>query len=641
MKKQYLILLVAVVLIFAFSRPVAPDTIIENIQVDYASQIDAFNREVDHLLAHSQQFHAGQLNIEALQEDIKTTRLAYKRVEHFVEYFQAEGATRYINGAPLPKINSAAPEHDVIPPLGLQTLDETIFADEPEAAEIAHLAKELKKYWSKFYPLERKRNLEHRYVFEAYRFQLIRIFTLGLTGFDTPGSVNAIPEAIASLETMEATFGTYKQMAPVQVARLTAQIEAFIQYLESNNDFDTLDRLYIIRTFINPLYTDIYTLQKGLNIEFASEVDPTHKAVNYHQQQIFDEAFLNKSFYSQIASSDLDDPKKIDLGRLLFFDPVLSENLKMSCATCHQADKAFTDGLPKSITNTPGRSTLRNAPTLINSAYAEKYFYDLREYDLERQVKHVVYDKKEFNIDFIDLAERMKESEEYVQHFKDVYGDRDKYIISSWSISNALAAYVASLSSWDSPFDQYARGETDQYPESAQRGFNLFMGKAACGTCHFAPVFNGTVPPKYAESESEVLGVPMTNDTINVIIDPDLGRLANGRTRDQLEHFAYSFKTTTVRNVALTAPYMHNGVYNTLEEVVDFYNRGGGAGMGMELEHQTLPFDNLSLNKQEMIDIVAFMETLTDTTGMTFVPKYLPKFASHPEWNNRKVGGDY
>ncbi|MEO0338430.1 MAG: cytochrome c peroxidase [Bacteroidota bacterium] len=639
MKKQYLILLVAVALIFAFSRPATPDTIIEDIKVDYASRVDAFNVEVDRLLTNAQKLSAGQVTVEALQDNIINTRLAYKRVEHFVEYFQAEGATRYINGAPLPKINTAAPEHDVIPPLGLQTLDETIFANEPDAGEIENLAKELKKYWSKFYPLEMKRRLEHRYVFEAFRFQVIRIFTLGLTGFDTPGSVNAIPEAIASLETMATAFGTYKKMAPVQVSKLMEQIDAFIQYLEANNDFDTLDRMHVIRTFINPLYADIYTLQKGLNIEFAGEVDPTHKAVNYHQQQIFDEAFLNKSFYSQIASSDLDDPKKIELGRILFFDPVLSNNLEMSCATCHQPDKAFTDGLSKSITNKTDVTTLRNAPTLINSAYAEKYFYDLREYDLERQVKHVVYDKNEFNIDFIDLADRMRESEEYVKIFKDVYGDRDKYIISSWSISNALAAYVASLSSWNSDFDQYARGETDQYPESAIRGFNLFMGKAACGTCHFAPVFNGTVPPKYAESE--VLGVPTTNDTINVSIDPDLGRMVNGRTRDQLDHFAYSFKTTTVRNVALTAPYMHNGVYNTLDEVVDFYNRGGGAGMGMDLEHQTLPFDNLSLNKQEMKDIVAFMETLTDTTGMTIIPKQLPKFATHSEWNSRKIGGSY
>ena len=253
----------------------------------------------------------------------------------------------------------------------------------------------------------------------------------------------------------------------------------------------------------------------------------------------------------------------------------------------------------------------------------------------------MVYDKKEFNIDFLDLADRLKESEEYMQLFKEAYGDRDKYVISSWSISNALAAYVASLNSWNSPFDQYARGETNDYPESAQRGFNLFMGKAACGTCHFAPTFNGTVPPKYRESESEVLGVPTTPDTTNVSLDPDMGRMVNGRVRDKLAHFAFSFKTTTVRNVALTAPYMHNGVYETLDQVVDFYNRGGGAGMGIDLPHQTLPFDKLSLNKQEMKDIVSFMETLTDTTGMTSVPTILPKFAARPEWNKRAVGGVY
>jgi cytochrome c peroxidase len=167
------------------------------------------------------------------------------------------------------------------------------------------------------------------------------------------------------------------------------------------------------------------------------------------------------------------------------------------------------------------------------------------------------------------------------------------------------------------------------------------MGKAACGTCHFAPTFNGTVPPGYSESESEVLGVPSVNTTDNPPIDPDLGRLGNRHPRDEAEIYRHSFKTVTVRNVTLTAPYMHNGVYNTLEEVVDFYNRGGGAGMGMDLPFQTLPFSELNLNEGEVADLVAFMETLTDTTGMTKMPAVLPKFEDNEEWNTRKIGGEY
>ncbi|MEM6378535.1 MAG: cytochrome c peroxidase [Bacteroidota bacterium] len=586
-----------VLLAFLFQKtlpaPNPGDAVIKEIRTDYSYKLQSFNQSIQHLKSMAKAFDEDPQTLGQLEAAIIATRLAYKQIEHFVAYFQEESNTRYINGAPLPKIDASAPQHSIIPPLGLQTLDEAIFSEAPEASEVIELVEKLEYFWKPMQKFEGSRRMEHRYVFEASRAQVIRIFTLGLTGFDTPGSVNAIPEAIISLETMQNTFKTYDAFANQDAQKLAKNIQALIEYLEDHNDFDTLDRLYLLRAFVNPIYKQIYQLQKSLEIEFIEEADHTMKSVNYHTQEVFHQDFLNKGYFSQIAESDLEDPRKIELGKLLFFDPALSKDLGMSCATCHQPEKGFTDGLPKSQSNTPGKSTLRNAPTIINSVYAEKYFYDLREYDLERQVKHVVYDKNEFNMDFIDLADRLKESEEYTQLFKEAYGDRDKYGISTWSISNSLAAYVASLSSWNSPFDQYARSERNDYPEAAQKGFNLFMGTAACGTCHFAPTFGGVVPPSFRESESEVIGVPIAPDTANATLDTDPGRIENGRIRDHLEHFAFSFKTTTLRNVALTAPYMHNGVYNTLDEVVDFYNRGGGAGLGMDLPHQTLPFDNL------------------------------------------------
>jgi cytochrome c peroxidase len=128
-------------------------------------------------------------------------------------------------------------------------------------------------------------------------------------------------------------------------------------------------------------------------------------------------------------------------------------------------------------------------------------------------------------------------------------------------------------------------------------------------------MFNGTIPPFYLESESEVLGVTQGFDSINPILDTDLGRMDNGLYVDEHPYFKNSFKTVSVRNIALTAPYMHNGSFNTLEDVLDFYNRGGGAGMGLEVENQTLADAPLDLTKQDIKDIIAFMETLTDTSG--------------------------
>jgi cytochrome c peroxidase len=134
------------------------------------------------------------------------------------------------------------------------------------------------------------------------------------------------------------------------------------------------------------------------------------------------------------------------------------------------------------------------------------------------------------------------------------------------------------------------------------------MGKALCATCHFAPIFNGTVPPDFKDTELEAIGVPQTTDTIHPALSKDLGRYNVYQTTAR-KHF---FKTPTLRNIALTAPYMHNGVYNTLEEVIAFYNKGGGIGLGLDVPHQTLPFDNLELSVDEQKALVAFLHTLTD-----------------------------
>ena len=136
------------------------------------------------------------------------------------------------------------------------------------------------------------------------------------------------------------------------------------------------------------------------------------------------------------------------------------------------------------------------------------------------------------------------------------------------------------------------------------------MGKAKCGTCHFLPLFSGAKPPRYYYIESEVIGVPATPNKKNAQLDKDLGRYAI----TGLSLHKFSFKTPTIRNAALTAPYMHNGVFNTLEEVIDFYDNGGGKGLGIAPANQTLPFDQLHLTEGEKRDLISFIKSLTDTT---------------------------
>jgi cytochrome c peroxidase len=144
------------------------------------------------------------------------------------------------------------------------------------------------------------------------------------------------------------------------------------------------------------------------------------------------------------------------------------------------------------------------------------------------------------------------------------------------------------------------------------------MGKAKCGTCHYMPLFNGNFPPRFVKTEAEVIGVPAAGATQGLVrsgekgaakgavIDADPGRFAIVPA----ESFRHAFKTPTVRNAARTGPYMHNGVFSTLEEVMDFYNKGGGVGLGIKIPNQTLPFDKLELNENERNEIIAFIKSL-------------------------------
>lgn len=151
-------------------------------------------------------------------------------------------------------------------------------------------------------------------------------------------------------------------------------------------------------------------------------------------------------------------------------------------------------------------------------------------------------------------------------------------------------------------------GNQSKLNNSEKNGFNLFAGKAKCATCHFIPLFNGLVPPEFTETETEVLGVPAKKSKKDAKLDSDPGKY---NTTHSMIH-KYAFKTPTLRNIELTTPYMHNGVFNTLEEVMDFYNEGGGEGLKIAPDNQTLPKDKLNLSKKEIADIIAFMKALTD-----------------------------
>jgi cytochrome c peroxidase len=207
------------------------------------------------------------------------------------------------------------------------------------------------------------------------------------------------------------------------------------------------------------------------------------------------------------------------------------------------------------------------------------------------------------------VADKILQIDKYKEMYKDSYPmAKDEDAVKN--ICNAIACYERNLIALNSRFDKHMNA-VPSLKKNEINGFNLFMGKAKCGSCHFMPLFSGATPPRYYYIESEVLGVPSSTEKSKEQLDTDSGRYLI--TKSVLHLF--SFKTPTLRNIALTAPYMHNGVFNTLEEVVDFYNNGGGQGLGIAPLNQTLPFEKLNLSKKEKKDIISFMKTLTDTTS--------------------------
>ncbi|MEM9259738.1 MAG: cytochrome-c peroxidase, partial [Bacteroidota bacterium] len=393
-------------------------------------------------LAESPQVPVNDLRNAHLQ-----ARKDFKKVEYLLAYIEPATVSLHLNGAPLPKTEPSVPEVNVIAPSGLQTLDELVFADEIDRKAILKVSKKLRRNYQQLQKQLSWLRLQHRHVFEAMQEEVVRIFTLGLTGFDTPGSGAALPEARVSLSNLRRVYQAY---APALVEKdpaiNTSILAAFAvgeQQLTSDH-FNEFDRLAFLRKVINPLTKNLPAARIALEIESSDDQSQLPAPTHRQPQLLFDEDFLDAAYYANLTES-VNTEKRRELGELLFFDPVLSEDLTVSCASCHQPEMAFTDGYPKSLRATGEGTVLRNSPTLVNSVFAERYFYDLREEFLERQMMHVVADEHEFATDFVTLETRLKMSEEYRRLFAEAYADQPKYQLSKWSISDAISHYVASL----------------------------------------------------------------------------------------------------------------------------------------------------------------------------------------------------
>lgn len=293
---------------------------------------------------------------------------------------------------------------------------------------------------------------------------------------------------------------------------------------------------------------------------------------------------------------------KVELGRLLFFDPILSQNNDMSCATCHHPDSGFTDGNAQAI----GANDVllsRNAMSLWNVAYNTNFFWDGRVTTLEEQTDTPLTNQDEMASTPAEIESELKEIPEYVALFEKAFGNSDS--VTYENVQNAIAAFERTLITNNAPFDQYADGNVNALTPEQRRGLALFRSAATrCFECHAAPTF--------ADDSFSVTGVP------------DLPGQAHDSGRMAIESTSLdgAFKAPTLRNIALTAPYMHNGVFNTLEEVIDFYAKGGGRDDGVQnVDMHVIGFE---LSEQEKADLVAFLYALTDESNLPEIPASVP-----------------
>jgi cytochrome c peroxidase len=616
------------------------DTLSQSLAVE---KLAAFKQKLTNFNSLVFGLNQGKVQTKDVKLAYAELRESYKQIEFLLEYTDPILVKEHINGAPLPHLEKSAPSLQVIEPVGLQVIDELI-AELPDSAVAAQLLVQTETLKKTLHDYQWQTKIYDRYIFEGAFVALIRLFSLGLTGFDTPGTLAGIDDAKAVLKSMRSFLSLYQAALSNKNPALYAQIDkllnASLKALNNSKNFDEMNRFAFLIEYINPLIAKLNEAKHALEIETMEEVNPGNNALNFEAKNLFEANLLQKDFYLKLPPNYRNDKVKA-LGKLLFYDPILSANNMRSCASCHNPKLAFTDGLPKSRAIKKGEFIQRNSPSLINSVFAERYFHDLRANSLEDQTEHVIFSKEEFNTTYFDVFQKLNGSATYKKMFDAEFADFTSGSINRTTLSYALAAYVGSLTSFNSPFDKAVRSANSTMLTSNQiKGFNLFMGKAACGTCHFAPVFNGTTPPLFFDSESEVLGVPSDASQKVWTLDDDKGR-AEGRFKEKVDFYEHSFKTSTVRNIVLSAPYMHNGSFKTIEAVMDFYNKGGGVGHGLVVPYQTLASDPLNLTKSEIESIIAFMYSLEDTSYAIEMPTALPKVELMPELDNRVVGGEY
>jgi cytochrome c peroxidase len=337
------------------------------------------------------------------------------------------------------------------------------------------------------------------------------------------------------------------------------------------------------------------------------------------------------------ASNPLSDAK-VELGAKLFNEKRFSSTGLVSCSTCHAPDKAFTDSPLQVSAGVHNQDGTRNAPTLANAAYFKRLFWDGRSPDLEDQSRHPLVNPVEMGLRNYDpVLQLVRSDPDYVRMFRDAFA-KEPAAVGMTEVKQAIASFERTLVFGDSPFDRwYFGGEQGAMSESAQRGFKVFLEDGRCVSCH-------TIEEQFAlftDNRFHNIGVGINRIRGELLrLTPELLRAkARGINVDkavlsdedtaELGRFALSerfddlgaFKTPSLRNVAVTPPYMHDGSLGTLRAVVDHYNNGGVTDPTDQVsDYLSGGIRPLHLSEQQIVDLIAFMEALTSPQFAALAP---------------------
>lgn len=316
---------------------------------------------------------------------------------------------------------------------------------------------------------------------------------------------------------------------------------------------------------------------------------------------------------------------RVELGYLLFFDPIISGDRTTSCASCHHPDYGMADGLPRGVgvgghgyglqRAGTGRELTRNTPSIFNSAFNSFQFWDGRAATLEEQALIPIFAEDEMNQTSVaELLRRLRAIPRYRELFASAFGYQSKADggeITLPNITRALATFERKLNIVETTYDRFVRGDDSQLTTDQLRGMVVFFGQGQCAVCHIPPHFHDGVLASTGVPVSLEKGAPLDND-------PGFGAVI--RRRDAFGQF----KTPGLRNISRTAPYMHNGIFRTLEEIVEFYNDGGGRGRGVEVISQDSKVEKLNLSSQQKADLISFLKSLDNLEPPPVVPASVP-----------------